>query len=149
MNLDEVISESRIEVTISMDSKEIALARLADMLYQDGKITSIEGFLNDIDKRETEYCTFIGHETAIPHAISKYAKEASIAFLKVEEGVSYGCVDDQAKLLFMLAIPENSNIEHLRMLSMLATQLMHKSFRDLLVAAHTSSEVYNMLMNRL
>ena len=50
------------------------------------------------------------------------------------------------KLLFMLAIPKDSNEQHLRMLSALATKLMHKEFREQLLHAKSISDVYEILM---
>lgn len=146
MNIQQVISKHRILMETSIDSKDSALLKLADSFYKDDIITSIEIFLKDVDGRENEYCTYIGHETAIPHAISNSVKEASIAFLKVKEGVKYGSDEENAKLIFMLAIPKDANADHLKMLSMLATQLMHQEFRDELIAAEDVSSIYDVLM---
>lgn len=146
MNIEQVISKERILLKDSVKDKADAIQLLARCLKDDGKIDNLNTFLKDIYKREEEYCTYIGHVTAIPHAISESVKEASIAFLRVREGFVYGNEEERVQLLFMLAIPCDSNEEHLRMLSMLAKNLMHKEFRNALMQANDIDELYQIFM---
>lgn len=143
-----VIAKNRILLVERVMNKEEAIYKLATSLFDDGKISDISAFLVDIQKREEEYCTYVGHEIAIPHAISCYVQEASIAFLRTKEAFVYGDETESTRLLFMLAIPCNSNAEHLRMLSTLASKLVHAQFRKSLMEAETIHDVYEVLIQQ-
>lgn len=143
--MSEVISKDRILLIDELSSKKEAIQLMADMFKKDQIINDSSSFIKDIDKREQEFCTYVGHETAIPHAISKEVNHAGIAFVRIDKALSYGEPGEDVRLLFMLAIPENSNTEHLRMLSMLAAKLMHKDFREYLFQAQTVDEIYDLL----
>lgn len=145
MNTEEVISRSRISLMKEIPSKKDAIMQMAKSFLEDGTIEDINVFIKDINKREEEYCTYVGNETAIPHAISSTVKKAGIAFIKTEKPFPYGEQGEQVRLLFMLAIPQDSNAEHLRMLSMLATNLMHKDFREYLIQANDVDTIYQYL----
>ena len=146
MSMEDVIVKQCILLKKDVQSKEDALHMLADCLNEEAYITDPSEFLKDIHKREEEFCTYVGHETAIPHAISNCVSKAGIAFLRSDKAFQYGSSDETVKLLFMLAIPKDSNEQHLRMLSSLATKLMHKEFREQLLNAESISDVYEILM---
>ena len=109
MDIGEVINTNRIMLMKELPSKKEAIKQLASSFIKDGTIEDIDLFIKDVNKREEEYCTYVGNETAIPHAISSTVKKAGIAFIKTEKPFSYGEQGEQVRLLFMLAIPENSN----------------------------------------
>lgn len=143
--MSEVISKERIQLIEELSSKEEAIHLMADMFQKDQTIQDSYRFMKDIYQREQEFCTYVGHETAIPHAISNMVNHAGIAFIRTNKALNYGEPGEDVRLLFMLAIPEDSNTEHLRMLSMLAARLMHKEFREHLFQAQTVDEVYDLL----
>lgn len=147
MKASEVICLDRIKLVKQLPSKKETLELMADMFIKDHSVQDRSLFLADIEKREKEFCTYVGHETAIPHAISRSVKQAGIAFVRSEKALPYGEVGEDVRLFFMLAIPEYSNTEHLRMLSMLAARLMHQEFREQLLHAETREEIYVLLKN--
>lgn len=145
MNMEEVISRQRIILRNDLCTKEEALQQLIQSFCHDEIVDDGLQFRKDIDLREKEFCTYVGHETAIPHAISTAAVKAGIAFLRSEEPFIYGEEQECVRLMFMLSIPQHSNEDHLRMLSMLATKLMHQDFREQLLNASDAEEIYQLL----
>lgn len=143
--MSEVISKDRIQLINQLPSKKDAIQMMAEMFEQDHTIKDSTSFIKDIYQREQEFCTYVGNETAIPHAISKVVNHAGIAFVRTDKALTYGEPGEDVRLLFMLAIPEDSNTEHLRMLSMLAAKLMHMEFREQLFQAQTVDEIYDLL----
>jgi mannitol/fructose-specific phosphotransferase system IIA component (Ntr-type) len=62
------------------------------------------------------------------------------------EGIDYKAEDGSlAHLFFMVAVPEGSNDEHLRMLGQISRKLMHAETRDKLLKAQTGEEVIRAL----
>lgn len=147
MNIEQIISRNRICLMEASCTKDKAIDVLINKLYEDNIINNKQEFQRDIELREQEYCTYIGHETSIPHAISNSVNQAGIAFLKSDTGFVYGSQEERVRLMFMLAIPQNSNEIHLRMLSMLAKELMHQNFRDALLQASSKEAVFALLCN--
>lgn len=139
-----IISENRIFLDINIDSKKELLELLARSFYEADIIENIDMFLKDIYKREEEFSTHVGNYIAIPHAISKVVKRPAIAFLRTTQPFLFGN-DEEVQLAFMLAIPENSNKEHLGMLSSLATKLMNKDFQKQLMNTKSKLEIIKLL----
>lgn len=146
MDIREIISNDRILLKNNILGKKEVLESMVELFLKDKIIVDQQEFMKDIKKREEEYCTYIGHDIAIPHAISKTVKSVGIAFMRVDTAVPYGMDGETAKMFFMLAIPEESNAEHLKILSMLAMNLMHDEFRKKLLEASDEMEIYDVLM---
>ncbi len=92
--------------------------------------------------REAEYSTGIGMGIAIPHGKSSGVKEASLVFARSKNGVDFDSMDGQpAHLLFMIAVPEAANDDHLKILGTLSRKLMHQSIREALMNATTYEDV--------
>ncbi len=66
-------------------------------------------------------------------------------FLKLEHNLSYGEREEDVRLVFMLAIPENSSENHLRILSSLAKNLMKEDFRKLLEYSNDIDDFYRAI----
>ena len=142
--MDSIISENRIFLDIDIESKKELIEKLATSFYEENIIEDIDMFLKDIYKREEEFSTHVGNYIAIPHAISKVVKQPAIAFLRASNPFQFGN-DEEVQLAFMLAIPEDSNKEHLGMLSSLATKLMHKDFQEQLMNTQSKTEIIKLL----
>ena len=118
---------------------------MIEALYNTGKVDSVQGFEKAVLSREQEFCTYIGFGVAIPHAKSEHVLEPSIAFLKANIDFQYGNAEERAKMLFLLAIPESSSDEHLRILSNLAVKIMDENFRNKLEQENSVDEAFLVL----
>ena len=146
MKINQLLKNENILLDLECTNKEEVIKYMAKSLEETGVISSIEGFIGDIHKREEEYSTGIGHGFAIPHAKSKYVKEASIAFAKTEELIEYNSLDDKpVNVFFMLAVPEDGNQEHLKIISTLARKLMNKEVRNDIKSVTSKEELINIL----
>lgn len=146
MKINQLLKNENILLDLECTNKEEVIKYMAKSLEEAGVISSIEGFISDIHKREEEYSTGIGHGFAIPHAKSKYVKEASIAFAKTEGLIEYNSLDDKpVNVFFMLAVPEDGNQEHLKIISTLARKLMNKEVRNNIKSVISKEELINIL----
>ena len=115
------------------------------MLFNNGRISDITKFKNDVFKRETEMSTSMGLGIAIPHAQSDYVKQSSLVFIKLKEPICWND-DDNVKIIFGIAVPKkDKNNQHLKILSTLARSLMKESFRNKLYSSHNEKEVLDVL----
>ena len=146
MKINQLLNSENILLNLKCSNKEEVIKQMAKSLEDTEVISSLEGFIIDINKREEEYSTGIGNGFAIPHAKSKYANKASIAFAKTEELIEYNSLDDKpVNVFFMLAVPKDGNQEHLKIISTLARKLMNKEVRNNIKRVTSKEELINIL----
>ena len=133
----DLVAKNKIEVITSL----AASALKAD------KISSLEGFIEDVLEREKTYSTGIGEGVAIPHAKSKHVKEAVILFGKLRENIDWDSIDGKpVEVVFLFGVPEeNVNNLHLKLLSQLSRKLMDEDFIRLLKNSKTEGEILEAL----
>ncbi|WP_042143595.1 PTS sugar transporter subunit IIA [Paucisalibacillus sp. EB02] len=146
MGIQEVLTEELICFDLKSNEKETAIRELADLMQKSKILEDEELYLEAVMKREAEFTTGIGYGVAIPHGKSNVVTKPSIAFGKSKSGISYDSMDGKpVHLIFLIAVPENSNNEHLKILSQLSRKLIHQDIRDSLMKAVTKDEIYEVL----
>lgn len=124
-------SQKNICFNVQGNNKNTILTYIANHAYALGLCDNAQGLLADLKKREAAFPTGLQDGFAIPHARSKHVLEASILFLKTEQDIEWGTMDDKkVNCLFSLLVPEeNEGNVHLMMLSRLATCLLEEDFK--------------------
>lgn len=130
----DVTSPEIVFVGLEADSKEQATRQLAELLMADGRLTSIDGYLEAVAKREEHFPTGIEGGIAIPHAQSDLVLTPSVAVGIAPNGVDFGADDGKSDLIFLIAAPASGGNAHLEILSKLARKVMNDEFRDSLRA---------------
>ncbi|MFD1318096.1 PTS fructose transporter subunit IIABC [Loigolactobacillus zhaoyuanensis] len=143
MEISEVLSQENIQLDLKGNGKEDVIRTLATLLYKNGSISDLEGYIKDVWQRENEISTAVGNGIAIPHAKSKYVKKTAIAFGRSLNGIQYG--DEKCQLFFLIAAGENASNEHLKALSKISGFLMDDMFRAHLILAQTNAEVIDLV----
>jgi fructose PTS system EIIBC or EIIC component len=142
MRITQLLTASTIELQIQASTKEQVLKELTRVLFNAGKVTDEQQFLQHIQEREAQGSTGIGDGIAIPHAKSGAVATPAIAFGRQVNGIDYDALDGQpAKLFFMIAANEGANNEHLETLSKLATFLMDPAFNEKMLTATSKEEI--------
>lgn len=147
MKLTDLTSIELIDINLSGSTRDEIIDELIEKLDSSGALNSKRKFKKAIIKREKEGSTGIGFSIAIPHGKSNSVSEPRVAFGVKKAGVDWESMDGEtAKLIFMIAIPEESaGNEHLKILQMLSRKLMDETFRENLVNAQTPKEAYTLL----
>ncbi|MCB5956051.1 PTS sugar transporter subunit IIA [Enterococcus sp. CWB-B31] len=146
MSLKELMSEKLIVSELQSKNKEEGIKELAEKMAACGRVTDLPVYLNAVMKREEEATTGIGFGVGIPHGKSAAVAEPSLAFGRSKEGIVYDSMDgNPVHLLFLIAVPENSDNEHLRILSQLSRKLMHQEIREQLMNAVSNEEIYSII----
>ncbi|NJC23083.1 PTS system fructose-specific IIA component [Arthrobacter pigmenti] len=128
--------------------KSDAAAQLAQRLFESGRITNLDAFLEQVNSREHQMATGLPGGVGVPHARSQYVQQTSIAVGVTRYGHSldFGAVDGPATLVLLIATPAESYSEHLEVLATLARSLFKENFRESLRRAH-DAEVISELIN--
>ncbi len=132
-------------VDLVADTKEDATRQLAQKLVDDGRVTDLEGFLEDVAAREAQMNTGLPGGIGIPHARSSFVVVPSVAIGTTSVGVPFGALDGPANLIFLIAAPDGANDEHLHILAALARKLVHDDFKQSLRDAKTPSDVAKII----
>lgn len=144
-----LITESQVILDLTAPDRHAATRTLAETLVSTGRSTDLEGFLDDVRKREEVMATGLPGGIGIPHARSAAITEPSLVFGRSSEGIDWGAKDGPATLIFLIAAPEGGGEAHMQVLPKLAKALMDKDFRAALEAATTPSEVVAIVNERV
>ena len=78
--MSEVITADFVDLELKAADRQSASRSLAERLVAAGRVTDIEGFLDDIAKRESQMPTGLEGGIGIPHCRSVHVSEPSLAF---------------------------------------------------------------------
>ncbi|PTH39640.1 fructose-specific PTS transporter subunit EIIC [Staphylococcus capitis] len=142
----EVFAENIIEISNTELTRDNAIDTLISKLNEHHYISKVEEVKEAILKREAESTTAIGMNVAIPHAKSSAVNQPAVAVMQNRKGIQWESLDGSLpQLVFLIAVPNDSNDTHLRLLQRLSKALMHDDTRDNLVHAQDKNEIYNIL----
>ena len=142
MNIQDLLSASRVKFTLQSQNKMEVIDELIEILDADGKLSDKDKYKEAVLRREKEFSTGIGMGIAIPHAKDSSVKEAALTLGISKEGINYEALDGTpAHLFFLIAVPADSNDVHLKVLSYISRKLMHQEVRDRLMSAKTYEDV--------
>ena len=98
--------------------------------------------------RAEQQFTGVHHRVASPHARSSAVTQPTLAFARLR-GRSFVWAEGEepARLIFLIAVPEDAGKTHLKLLSKLARKVMETRFRDELYAAQYPTEAVATINN--
>jgi len=136
---------------VAVTSKEEAIKLAIDQLYIHGRTTQPRMVEEAVWEREASCSTGFGHGFAIPHCKSSAVRINSLVLLKLREPVAWASIDGQpVKVVILLAIREvDGAMEHMKVLSKLARQLMHDEFRAELEGDSSEARISAFLQQTL
>jgi fructose-specific PTS system IIA-like component len=112
-------------------TKEEAIKRGVDLLYIHGRTEQPRALEEAIWQRENNYSTGFGHGFAIPHCKSAAINANSLVVLKFAQPIPWNSLDEKPVSVVILMVIRDSDAatEHMKIISALARQVMHESFR--------------------
>lgn len=140
-----LITSQQVILDLATTDRSDAIRTLAETLVPTGRLTDLEGFLRDVDRREAQMATGLPGGVAIPHSRSQYAAEPSLVFGRSEHGIAWGANDGPARLIFLIAVPAGGDTDQLAILAKLARRLTKASFRDDLLTLTDPEAVADLL----
>lgn len=126
------------------DQKEV-LSLIANNAEKFGYTNDANALKEDFINREKEFSTGFGNGVAIPHAKSNDVKEATVFFVRLNNGIDWNSMDDKpVKDIIAIMVPANASKEHLDILAKLSRQIIHSEFIDKLNQGN-QEEIFNLI----
>lgn len=142
MNLKNVINEKLIDLSLVPSDKETCIKTLAKLLKENGVISDLDKYVDDVLDRENDFSTDLDVGVAIPHAKSSAVLKPAIAIGLLTEGMVFGNNPENiTKLIFLIAMPESANSEHITLLASITEKFLDKELLEKLFNA-TSKEQF-------
>lgn len=145
MNISDLLIKNNILLNISATNKLDAFNQLSTKLLINNCINNQKEYINALIKREQEFSTNIGFGIAIPHAKDQSVNKASIAIGTFSPDLNYEDGEAPVKLMFLLAVPTESNNLHLEILKRLSRKIIDTNFRETLLSAKTVDDIFKIM----
>lgn len=126
MEVKDIVDLNIVKTKMTAKTKDEVLHDLAELLYKNGNVTEIDGFIKDIYVREADGQTGIGNYIAIPHGKSEYVKKIGVAIGVNQTEIPWESLDGKgAKGIILFAVGNDNEgaQEHLKLLSLFARKL--------------------------
>ncbi|HCE3243562.1 TPA: PTS sugar transporter subunit IIA [Vibrio parahaemolyticus] len=144
--ITELTNVNLIKGNLQANNKKEIFEELAQMLFENNRISSKEAFLTDIEARETLSVTSMDG-IAYPHAKSKAVTEPAIAVGVKREGIEYGDEEGvKPTVFFMIASPDNGADHHIYVLQELFGKFSEEFIEDI-HNAKDENQILNILIN--
>ncbi|EJG1859516.1 PTS fructose transporter subunit IIA [Vibrio parahaemolyticus] len=144
--ITELTNVNLIKGNLQANNKKEVFEELAQMLFENNRISSKEAFLTDIAAREALSVTSMDG-IAYPHAKSKAVTEPAIAVGVKREGIEYGDEEGvKPTVFFMIASPDNGADHHIYVLQELFGKFSEEFIEDI-HNAKDENQILNILIN--
>ncbi|MCG9620243.1 MULTISPECIES: PTS sugar transporter subunit IIA [Vibrio diabolicus subgroup] len=144
--ITELTNVNLIKGNLQANNKKEVFEELAQMLFENNRISSKEAFLTDIEAREALSVTSMDG-IAYPHAKSKAVTEPAIAVGVKREGIEYGDEEGvKPTVFFMIASPDNGAEHHIYVLQELFGKFSEEFIEDI-HNAKDENQILNILIN--
>ncbi|HFQ5373106.1 TPA: PTS sugar transporter subunit IIA [Vibrio vulnificus] len=144
--ITELTNVNLIKGNLQTNNKKEVFEELAQMLFENNRISSKEAFLTDIEVREALSVTSMDG-IAYPHAKSKAVTEPAIAVGVKREGIEYGDEEGvKPTVFFMIASPDNGADHHIYVLQELFGKFSEEFIEDI-HNAKDENQILNILIN--
>lgn len=148
MEIGDLLRPELITLELKAAAKAEVIRELAALMAAAGFLDDVEAYIAAVMEREAIGSTGVGMGVAIPHGKVKAVRAACVAFGKSTPGVDFGGPDGPAHLIFLIAVPENADNHHLKILAKLSRMLIHEEVRAKLAQATSEEEVLAALQRR-
>ncbi|MGW8048171.1 fructose-specific PTS transporter subunit EIIC [Staphylococcus shinii] len=145
-NTVDVFDKDVIKIVDKKNTRDEAIDDLIDQLDKGDYIIDKNELKDAVLKREAEATTAIGMNVAIPHAKSSAVKQPVVAVMNNKRGIDWESLDGTLpNIVFLIAVPNDSNDTHLKLLQRLSRTLMDDDIRQQLIEATHTQQIYDLL----
>ena len=146
MEIGSIMQPDIMNLDLKATQKTEAIQELIALLFNAGAVNDTEEMFIAVMKREEEFSTGVGMGIAIPHAKSSSVNHAAVAFGRSTDRVKWvEDAEEDVNLIFLIAVPNDAQNEHLRMLAQISRKLIHDEVREQILKADTPQQVLDAL----
>ncbi len=139
--ITELTNVNLIKNNLQATTKQDVFEELAQMLFENNRVTSKEAFLADVTLRESVSVTSTDG-IAYPHSKSQSVIEPAIAVGVKRNGIEYGDEDGiPPSVFFMIASPDNGTDHHIYVLQ----ELFGKFDEEFIQNIHNAKDEHQIL----
>jgi nitrogen PTS system EIIA component len=150
MYIQNLLSRQRVSQGLPAPSKERLFEQVGALLHEGADNLDTDSASAALRAREQLGSTGIGSGVALPHGRVKGLTTAVGAFCTLQGALDYDAIDQKpVNMVFALLVPEEASDEHLKILAELAGLFSNKAWRERLLEARTSEELYDRLTHPL
>ena len=141
MKLSEFINKDSIFLDVHAESQKNVFKILGNIFSKKNKTLS-SLIIEKLNERERLGSTSVGNGIAIPHTKIDGINETQVIFLKLKDGVDFSASDGKKiDLVFSIIAPENSESDHLLILSSISNFVRKKQNIDRLRGSTNMEEI--------
>ncbi len=146
MKIAEFLKPESVISELSSSSKVDVLKELSASLAKSNPSVPQARLATVLEDRERLGSTGIGEGVAIPHGKLAGLPTLSASFGVSRTGIDFEAIDGKrTHLFFALVAPENSAGLHLKALARISRLFKNGAFRDAILAAKNSEEIYSLI----
>ena len=141
MKLSEFMNKNSIFLDVHAESQKNVFKILGNIFSKKNKTLS-SLIIDKLNERERLGSTSVGNGIAIPHTKIDGINETQVIFLKLIDGVDFSASDGKKiDLVFSIIAPENSESDHLLILSSISNFIRKKQKIDRLRGSSNMEEI--------
>jgi len=145
MKICDILKVEHILPEFTVETKEDIINELINLFEGDKRINNLEAVRTTVIEREKIMSTGVGNGFAIPHGKTDAVNEIVAGFAKTKNSIDFEALDGQnVNLVFLLVGKENMVGPHIKLLSRISRMMNKKEFREKLINANSSEEIYNI-----
>lgn len=141
--MTKLFKRSLVKMIDSFEDKNQCLEHMAQMLSESGCMQFPDRFLAAVKGREDIMSTGIGKSVGIPHARDLMVNTMRIAVCLLKEPLEFQSIDGlPVRVVFMIAVPQNSNTEYMMILRSISEYLKQDDKRNTLLESSSEEELF-------
>lgn len=141
-----IVNENLVFLDVEVQTKEDALQKIAEFAHKEGVVKDSQIYFEALKAREFQSSTGFSDGIAIPHGKSETVNNAAVIFVRFKDAIDWDSMDGKpTNIAIALAIPEDGNNTHLKVLSSIARSLMKEDFKNALNNSQSVKDVIEAL----
>jgi len=141
-----IFSQEMILIKQNVENKTDCLNMMIDHMYQNGILADKDKFQASVYDRENTMSTGIGRGIAIPHGRCSAVNKLTCMLMTLENPIDFEAIDDEpVQILFMLAIPDQSNNEYMKILAQISKFMRDSEKRNEILRVNNIREAFNFV----
>lgn len=146
MKIMDILVKDAVVLNLASTDKSDILKEMSDALAAAEPSVPADRLLEVLTEREGLQSTGIGEGVAIPHGKMAGLDRLMASFARSPDGVDFDSIDGApTQLYFMLVVPEHSGGQHLKALARISRFFRDDSFRDKLLSATTTDDIFSAI----
>ncbi|MCV2504113.1 MAG: PTS IIA-like nitrogen regulatory protein PtsN [Neisseriaceae bacterium] len=142
----ELLPLENVVLDLDVSSKKRLFEEVAEVFANNEQVDRDKVF-QSLLSREKLGSTGLGCGVAIPHGRIPGLENAIAAFIRLKNPIDFEAQDEKpVGLLFVVLVPDESNTEHLKILSHLAQKFSDKEIRDQLKSLESPQDIVDVIL---